>query len=241
MIRGKQVLALIPARSGSKGLPGKNLRLIGGHPLVAWTIQAAMNSKFVDQVIVSSDSHEVLAQALQVGAIALERPRELATDSSLASEVIRHALESRRDCDIFAYLQPTSPLRTSVHIDEALTVLTETHAQGVVSVYQSRTPPELMYRVNADGRLTSVISRREFRRQEIPQTYVANGAIYAARVSALTRADYHFNSISAVPYIMSESDSVDIDDLDDFVIAERVLSQQPLNPNGVSDTFPTTT
>lgn len=96
MINGKQVVALIPARSGSKGLPGKNMLMIAGCPLIAWTIRAATSSRIIDHVIVSSDSQEVLDLAADLGALPLDRPSDLATDSSLASELIRHAIEGGR-------------------------------------------------------------------------------------------------------------------------------------------------
>ena len=226
MIDGKQVVALIPARSGSKGLPGKNMLPIEGRPLIAWTIYAAINSRIVDHVIVSSDSQDVLDVTADLGARPLVRPRHLATDSSLASEVIRHAIEGRENCDILAYLQPTSPLRTSVHIDEAIMLLTQMRAEAVVSVYETQMLPELMYRANASGRLEPVIARPELRRQDLPETYVVNGAIYVAITSALAHSGYHFSSMRPAPYVMLEKDSIDIDDLDDFEKTQRSMSER---------------
>ena len=225
MIGGKKVIALIPARSGSKGLPGKNTLPIAGRPLVAWTISAAMKSRIVDEVIVSSDSHEVLAIAADLGAIPLDRPRDLATDSSLASEVIRHALDERRNCDIVAYLQPTSPLRTSVHIDEALALLIEASAEAVVSVYETRILPELMYREDTYGRLKPVVAPDEVQRQDLSRTYVLNGAIYAAAARALSQANYVFTLMRPVPYVMQEKDSIDIDYLADLKEAQRFMDR----------------
>lgn len=223
MIKGKQVVALVPARSGSKGLPGKNMLPIDGRPLIAWTIRAAMNSRIIDHVIVSSDSQEVLDLAADLGVLHLLRPSDLASDTSPASQVIEHAIEGRENCDIVAYLQPTSPLRTSVHIDEALTLLTKTPAEAVVSVYETRVLPELMYRANASGRLEPVIAKHEMRRQDFPKTYVVNGAIYAAITPALARAGYHFSSMKPAPYVMFKEESIDIDDMDDFEQAQRAM------------------
>lgn len=228
MLNKKQVVALIPARSGSKGLPGKNTLLIGGVPLVSWTIRAALNSQIVDQVVVSSDSQEVLDLSAKLGAEPLERPSHLATDSSQASEVVRHAIEGRWNFGVVAYLQPTSPLRTSIHIDEALTVLTVTSAEAVVSVYETRVLPELMYRMNGKGRLQPVVAQREVRRQDLPATYVLNGAIYAAYTPPLVRASYQFRSMNPAAYVMSEIDSVDIDDLDDFEAARRIIEERSI-------------
>ena len=229
MINGHQVVALIPARSGSKGLPGKNTLSIGGAPLVVWTIRSALKSQFIDQVIVSSDSKEILDLTTNLGATPLDRPGDLATDSSHASEVIRHATEGREDCDILIYLQPTSPLRTSTHIDEALTLLTTASVEAVVSVYESRLSPELMYRMSGTGHLVPVIPHQEVRRQELPATYVLNGAIYAGFRPALAQANYHFGSMNAAAYVMPKTESVDIDDIDDFEEARRILEKHEIS------------
>ena len=225
MINGKQVVAVIPARSGSKGLKGKNTLPIAGRPLVAWTILAAVNSQIVDQAIVSSDIHEVLELATQFGAVPLDRPSDLAVDTSRASEVIRHAIEGRGECDVVAYLQPTSPLRTSTHIDEALTVLAEDSAAAVVSVYETHLSPELLYRMNGKGQLDPVVPHQEVRRQELVTTYVLNGAIYAGFRPALVRANYCFGAMSPTAYVMSEVESIDIDDLSDFEKAQAIMEK----------------
>lgn len=223
MINGKQVVAVIPARSGSKGLRGKNTLLIAGRPLVAWTILAAVNSQIVDKVIVSSDIHEVLALATEFGAVPLERPSDLATDTSQSSEVIRHAIEGHEDCGVVVYLQPTSPLRISTHIDEALTLLSTTSAEAVVSVYETRLSPKLMYRMNGKEQLEAVVPNQEVRRQGLPATYVLNGAIYAGFLPALRRVNYRFSSMNLAAYVMSEIESVDIDDRSDFEKARTTM------------------
>lgn len=204
---------------------------IKGRPLIAWTIHAAINSQIVDHVIVSSDSQDVLAVAADFGVLPLVRPAYLATDSSLASEVIRHAIEGRENCDIVAYLQPTSPLRTSEHIDEALTLLTKTSAEAVVSVYKSRISPERMYRKGANAKLEAVIATHELRRQDLPETYVINGAIYAANVPALAATGYRFSAMDREAYVMLETESIDIDDAIDFEEAQRILESYDVLPN----------
>lgn len=225
MIDGKQVVAVIPARSGSKGLRGKNTLPMAGRPLVAWTILAAVNSQIVDQVIVSSDIHEVLALATEFGAVPLVRPSDLAADTSQAPEVIRHAIEGREDCGVVVYLQPTSPLRTSTHIDEALTLLTSTSAEAVVSVYETRLSPELMYRMNEKEQLEPVVPHQEVRRQDLPETYVLNGAIYAGFTTALVRANFSFAAMNPAAYVMSELESVDIDNLIDFEKTQAIMEK----------------
>ena len=202
---------------------------MAGRPLVAWTILAAVNSQLVDQVLVSSDSQEVLALAAEYDAMPLDRPSALADDSSKASEVISHAIEGRENCGVVVYLQPTSPLRTSIHIDEALKLLTTSFAQSVVSVYESRLSPELMLRMNEKRQLEPVIPRQEVRRQNLPATYILNGAIYASFTPALVKANYSFVSMDPAAYVMSESESVDIDDFRDFEKARAIMEKRNMS------------
>jgi len=224
VICGKSVAALVPARAGSKGLPGKNILPIAGRPLVAWTIHAALENSQIDRVIVSSDDPAVLTIASDLGATPLCRPDVLATDSTLMSEVIQHAITVTESCDILVLLQPTSPLRTSKHIEEALEILIASSTDAVASVYRAPVPPELMYREDTSRRLVPIVSNPELRRQDLPTTYVLNGAIYAAFERTLGLANFRYEALSMTPYIMSREDSIDIDEWQDFEIA-RILLQ----------------
>lgn len=226
MIDGKRVAALVPARAGSKGLPGKNTLAIGGRPLVAWTILAALDSGFVDDVIVTSDNPFVLDLAAGFGACPLTRPPGLATDHSPTSHVIRHAIGHRQDLEIAVLLQPTSPLRTARHIDAALTLLLECPEKAIVSVCETPVNPEMLFRLDLDGGLQALVNTDETRRQDLPKTYVLNGAIYAAFFEPLANVDFHFGSLGKAPYIMPREASIDIDNAEDFQEAKRLMEMR---------------
>lgn len=226
MLDGKAVVALVPARRGSKGIPGKNNILVAGRPLLAWSILAARGSSIVDHVVVSSDDTESLRYAVDFGATPLARPVELAADDTPSAEVIRHALESEIKCDVLVLLQPTSPLRTAEHIDEALTLLMAGTANSVVSVCESPVAPELLFRLGDKGMLSPVLESQQGRRQDFQKTYLLNGAIYGAHVSDLESVAYSFSSLTAHPYIMRREDSLDIDDSWDLQEAHSRLENQ---------------
>jgi CMP-N,N'-diacetyllegionaminic acid synthase len=222
MISHKRVLALVPARAGSRGLPGKNLRRLAGKPLVSWTLEAALNSRMVDSILVSTDDEMVASIARDLGIAVLDRPPHIATGSATAAQVIAHAISSGIDCDFLAYLQPTSPLRLSSDIDAAIELSSRVGA--VVSVTTAAESPLWMYHMDRQTTgLTSVIAGRQvLRRQELPETFVLNGAIYVAPVEML-RPDGDFFQTALNGYFMPPSRSVDIDDLSDFRRAEMLL------------------
>lgn len=219
MIRSFSVLAIIPARGGSKGIPRKNLKILGGEPLITWTIEAAQGSSYVDKVLVTSDDNEILRISEDRGAVTILRPHDLATDSALASQVILHCLEEIPGFDIIIYLQPTSPFRTSRHIDNALEELVshkESGTYGVVSVVETDSAPEHMYQSGIDGFLVKLLPKQERRRQDIPATYLLNGAIYCAFKDSLLSVAGQFGQLQLRAIIMHKWDSFDIDDPSDF-------------------------
>lgn len=223
-----RVVALIPARGGSKGLPGKNLCLLAGKPLLLHTVDAAMQSALVTDIFVSSDDASILHVAREAGCNAIARPPEFATDASLAADVVRHFLgvvcQPDEEDPIIVYLQPTSPCRTTAHIDEALGMMLRAEALGVVSVTELEQSPYKSFRLDAQGRLRSLLGERlsNLGRQQLPRTFAANGAIYAFRRSAFV-ARQGFPSDGSVAYLMQPSDSIDIDDRHDLLRAEQVL------------------
>lgn len=226
MLHSRRVIAVVPARAGSKGLVGKNTLPLAGRPLVAWTIAAGIESLTVDDVIVTSDDPDVLAIASDLGACPVARPAELSTDAALMSDVIRHVLAQHEQADVVVLLQPTSPLRTASDIDGALASLKDADDEAVVSVYQPRVAPELMYRSDMDGHLVPLLQTRESRRQDWPAVYLLNGALFAASKRALAEADFHFGSMKMIPYVMRPEASIDIDDRADFDEAQRILLEQ---------------
>lgn len=228
MINGKKVLAVIPARGGSKRLPGKNIKLLSGKPLIAWTIEAAVNSKRVDRVVVSTDAEDIAAVARAFGAeVPCMRPADLSGDHASTDSAIFHALGSVGEVfDIVVILQPTSPLRTAEDIDNALTRLTDTGAKGVVSVCECEHPPLWSNTLPDDNAMgdflrPSVLGKRS---QDLPQYYRLNGCFYAFDVEAYSLRKGTFYSDDVKAYIMPSERSVDIDTQIDFCFAEALLN-----------------
>ncbi len=218
------VIGLIPARGGSKGVPRKNIRELAGIPLIAHSIQAAGDATAIDSVVVSTDDEKIAEVAESHGArVPFIRPSELATDEAPTAPVITHTLETLHDAgeayDAFVLLQPTSPLRTATHIDEAYSLYEESDADNVISVYPTydtrweRTPKgakKLNY--------TDVAKRRQDRDPE----YVINGAIYVTDVEQFLQTEETITGITKM-YEMTERESVDIDEPYDLWLAEQII------------------
>jgi len=229
MIKDKKVLCLVVGRGGSKGLPRKNVLPLCGRPAVAWTVAEAVKSKYLDQVIISSDDQEIVDAAVAAGAEApFLRPKELSTDTVDINPVILHALENcDDDYDYLALLQATSPLRTVQDIDQCIELMHESGAPTVLSVHETSAPPHQTFTVQPDGCLKTVIGDRleNLRRQEIPTAYQLNGA-----VSLLDCAWFKEHVSLWVPqtvgYIMPPERAVDIDTKLDFDFAEFLLTRR---------------
>ncbi len=231
MIDGKRVLALIPARGGSKGLPRKNVLPLAGHPLIAWSVGAARACASIDRVILSSDDPEIIAAAREAGCdVPFVRPSELAADDTPAMDVVRHAVAwAQAESETYDYLvllQPTSPLRTAEDIEAGLRLCHESGASTVVSVVEASKSPYWMYHLDESARLSPVLPRRAdaFRRQNLPPAYALNGAVYVARWSALSSLD-SFVTEDTLAAVMPAERSIDIDSRLDMVIAEAVLRE----------------
>ncbi len=222
-----KVLALIPARGGSKGVPRKNVKLLAGKPLIAYSIEAARQSKSVSACLVSTEDAEIAGIAKQFGADVLMRPADLAGDKTAMPEVIEHVLKERgTGFDILLLLQPTCPQRTAEDVDAALKAFADPEVKSVISVVQMEDQhPARMYKLE-NGRLAplypDLIGER---RQDLPPVYHRNGAIYACRVE-------HFNQTHSlwderpVPFVMPRERSINIDDMFDFQMAEFIFSGQ---------------
>jgi len=229
------VLAVIPARGGSRGIPRKNLVPLAGRPLLAWTIAAAREARGVDRVVVSSDDPEILAAARAHGAEPLRRPAALATDAARSEPVLRHAVDAAcPGAGTLCLLQPTSPLRTGAHVDGALSLLSEDReAEAVVSVFEPAHSPFKAFQLDGGGYLVGVVDGdAPFRpRQELPATFFPNGAIYAVRADAFRATGSLLGRGRALPYVMTRGDSLDIDDWDDLRRAEdRLVGKLPTRP-----------
>ena len=224
MIEGGKVLALIPARGGSKGLPRKNVRMVGGRPLIAWTIDAARASRYIDRLILSSDDEEIMRAAQEYGCeVPFRRSPELATDECGTMDVVTDALQRCPGYDWIVLLQPTSPLRTTDDIDGAIRQCATQQASACVSVCQAEQSPYWMYSIQ-DGRLKPLLSASAVtRRQDLPPLYVLNGAVYVARVPWLVQ-NPGFLAAETVAYPMPATRSLDIDTEQDIRIFELLIS-----------------
>lgn len=227
MIHGLSVLALITARGGSKGLPGKNIRLLGGKPLVAWSVEQARAAALVDRVVLSSDDPAIIAATVAAGVEApFVRPAELADDRASSVDVAAHALAALdRPYDLLVLLQPTSPLRLADDIDACIRRVAEDDSvPSCISVTPSPKSPYWMRTMDEGGRLSPLLAPpAATRRQDLPLVYVPNGAIYAVRVAWFLERRA-FIGPGSVGHVMPAERSVDIDTLLDFQLAEVILA-----------------
>lgn len=227
-----KVMCIIPARGGSKGLVGKNIKLLRDKPLIAWTIEAAQKSKYIDRVIVSTDDSQIKAISMNYGADIIDRPAELATDEASTMDVVLHSLaivkkEENYYPDYIILLQCTSPLRTEKHIDEAIEKLLDsgTEADSLISVTKEEHPIWWLRKINANGYLERFFdfdSKRLVRRQDFEELYRPNGAIYITKADVIV-TQKSFQTEKTAAYTMDAISSIDIDTKDDFELAEYYI------------------
>lgn len=225
MINNKTFLAIIPARGGSKRLPRKNVLPLAGKPLINWTIEAGLNSKYIDKVLVSSDDDEILDTAERAGAETIRRPAKLAQDTSTSFDALKHAIDNAEHYDYVVLLQPTSPLRTSQHIDEAIEMLESKKADAVVSVTSMEHSPLWANILPADSSMEGFLRDEVLglRSQELGIYYRLNGAVYLCKVDKLLADETFFLKKNIYAYKMNQNVSVDIDTPMDFKWAEFLL------------------
>ena len=231
MNRAVDIVAIIPARAGSKRLPGKNMLPLAGKPLIQWTLDAAIAAKVFDLIAVTTDDPDVQALAARQGVVTIPRPAELATDSATSMDTLLHALdwlESRGQTpQRVMLLQPTSPLRTSGDIRNAITRMDETGAASVISVCEMEHPPLWANTLPADGSMDHFLadSLRNRRSQDLPTYYRLNGAIYLSTREALLR-EKSFFAPPSFSLIMDRQHSIDIDTSDDLALARFLLQKK---------------
>lgn len=208
------------------------MRRIAGNPLIDFTILAALHSNHIDQVYVSSDDLAILRHAQEMGVTGILRPDELATDTASAIGVVEHFIDTLpkkllQEDPFIVYLQPTSPLRTARHIDDAFDRLLSLNMNSLMSVSKTEKSPFKMFTLNSKGCLQSLFDEKlsNARRQDLPDVFVPNGAIYVFRVSEF-KARGGFPSNGCTPYIMSAIDSLDIDTEDDISHLEIILGNK---------------
>jgi len=218
------MIAIIPARGGSKGLPGKNIKEMCDKPLIAYTIEAALKSKSIDHVILSTDDEEIAAVAKKYGAeVPFMRPAELASDTAMAVDnyiytIGRLEKEWNTKIDSFVVLQPTSPLRIAEDIDGAVELFNARNADSVVTYVKEAHPIFWHKKIDENNKLEGTIANR----QELPITYYPNGAVYVFSTEMIRQKKYYTDKSYA--YIMPRERSIDIDFIDDFKYAEFLMS-----------------
>jgi len=229
MINGKKLLALIPARGGSKRLPRKNILDFVGKPLIAWTIEAALNSKYIDRVVVSTDDKEIADISKKYGAdVPFMRPVELAEDSASSIDTILHSLNllsiQEGEYEYLILLQPTSPLRTFEHINEAVDLFIEKKANGVVGVTEVSHPVEWMNIIPKDLSMDNFLSKEieGMRSQDFEKRYRINGAIYLCKTINIIKEESLFPRINMFAMKMDKFSSVDIDTAEDMNYARFI-------------------
>ncbi len=224
MYTNKTFLAIIAARGGSKRLPRKNVLDLCGKHLIAYTIEAALKSKYINKVIVSSDDDEILSISKEYGAEIIRRPDELASDTATTFDAIKHTIDNLEKYDYIVLLQPTSPLRDEKHIDEAIELLVEKNADAVVSVCEMDHSPLWSNTLPKDGNMNNFLKDEILnkRSQDLEKYYRLNGAIYICKTSKLLEEKSFILKEKIFAYIMDRKSSIDIDEEIDFKMANML-------------------
>lgn len=242
MYKSNRLIAIIPARGGSKGLARKNVVPLMGRPLVEWTIYAAKNSRYLDKIIVSTDDAEIANISRSCGAeVPFLRPSRLASDKSLITDVVLYTIDRLREgrgpeWNYVVLLQPTSPLRSGSDIDSAIEeFFSHRNINALASVSEVCENPFWMQVITKQGILKNMLrsGKRMDRRQDLPKIYRVNGAIYISKSSVL-RKKGTFCPDKTIPYIMSGDKSVDIDNMEDLLMAEIIMKRSRVRRPGRS-------
>lgn len=228
MLMRRRVFALIPARGGSKGVHKKNLRLVKGHSLVERAILSAIGAVAVDMTYLSSDDDDILNVGRSMGIAVYKRESRAADDAATADDVVLDFITRLPKVELendpyIVYLQPTSPFRTSVHIDNAFREMGEKKCTTCISVISLTKSPYKSFILTSDGLLKPMFGERfsSSNRQALPPAYYPNGAIYIFPISEFTRRGT-FPSEGSLPFVMDENVSIDIDTEEDIAIAEKM-------------------
>jgi len=230
-------LAIIPARGGSKGIPNKNSVDVAGKPLIQYTIEAALKSKCLDRFIISTDDKKIVKVGKNCGVkVPFMRPGELAQDDTPAIDVVLHTLDwlkqnNSYEPDVVVYLQPTSPLRTEKHIDEAIRLYVNKHADTVVSVIEvpHNFSPYKLLKLDQEKLVDfwkEPIDFNRYQRQEVPKLYARNGPAILITKTDVIRKEKTFYGAKVLPFIMSKEVSIDIDDELDLRLVSLLLTDK---------------
>jgi CMP-N,N'-diacetyllegionaminic acid synthase len=226
----RKVLAVIPARGGSKGVPRKNIKPLGGQPLLAYTIQSAAKSKLIDKFVVSTEDDEIAAVSRKYRAEVVKRPPELARDDSPSYDAIKHVLDyfekQRQTFDIIVLLEPTSPLRKDDDIDSSIKLITDNwdKADSLVSVGEIQLENPYIAKKIEGGLVQPLIESNKniFRRQELPKAYFPYGVIYLSKVDLYLKTRTFYQE-KTIPYFIERWQNYEIDDIYDFFCVEAIM------------------
>lgn len=226
MFGEKRILAIIPARGGSKGIPRKNIISLCGEPLISYTIKEALCSRYIDYVMVSTEDEEIASVSRKYGAnIPFMRPREMSSDQSKTIDAIMYSLneleKTNKVFDILVILQPTSPLRTVNDIDGAIRFFFDNDCNSLMSVSEVENNPLLIRSITGNKAIPLMNRNSTCRRQDMEKFYVVNGAIYINEIAYINSCT-SFND-NDTPYVIDRSHAVDIDEFKDIVLAEYFL------------------
>ena len=221
------MIAIIPARSGSKGLPGKNIKELNGDPLIAYTIKAAISCEEISRIIVSTDCSEIARVAISYGAeVPFLRPKELSTDESIAIDAYIYTLKRLEETESISFsdviiLQPTSPLRSTDNIKEAIRLYWSKSCKSLISMVESNHPPRWLLDLDKNMKILSTRLNSFKNRQEEPKKFIPNGAIFIVKKDLLMERKLY--AIDSYAYVMSRRNSIDIDDMVDFKLAQVLM------------------
>jgi len=227
MHQNKTFLAIIPARGGSKRLPRKNILALNGKPLIAWTIDAALKSRYLDKVVVTSDDDEILEIAKQYGSQIIKRPEEFSNDTATSFSAVKHTLEQYEPYDYIVLLQPTSPLRTEEDIDRSIEFLFEKEGNAVISVCETDHSPLWTNTLPENNSMENFLCDeiKNSRSQDLETYYRLNGAIYICKTENLLQEESFFLEEKTFAYVMNRENSVDIDEELDFKLVEIIINK----------------
>ena len=225
-----RTIALIPARSGSKRVEGKNTRILAGKPLIQWTIEAAKQAKGIHEIVVSSNDSIVKRISSDLNIKFLERPESLCDDESKISDVIAHFIGEFPDYENLILLQPTCPFRSADFIEKSLSELNKFRSDigtAVVSVTEHAAPLEWLFTEDKKSLfLKPVIEFEELQFQQTTKVYTFSGSVYCANILGLKKANYVFGKMQVRPILQEISEALDIDSEEDFLEAERIMNQR---------------
>lgn len=227
----KKIIAIIPARGGSKGIPKKNIKPLLGKPLIVYTIESALRSKYLDRIIVSTDDKEISQISKNAGAEVVERPEKLAEDKTPAYMAIKHAVDylqkaEKYESDIVIMLQPTSPLRGKEDIDRAIELFLKNKCESVISACQSEHSAYWSFKIK-NKYLEPILGGKYLKlmRQDLPNVCTPNGAIFISTIENILKYK-GFYCKKILPYIMPQDRSVDIDSEIEFNLAESLIKNE---------------